>query len=95
MEKALTYDEFLGIGLKIFRIFAWKSPNGSVLQSVYYWMSMLVLFLFTFSIFMFVNENLGHPLTLLELSQNFLSLSINALVIGRMFLVLFYNYNNL
>lgn len=95
MKKALSYEEFLGIGLKIFRIFAWKSPNGSILQSFYYWLSMLVLFLFTFSIFMFVNENLGQQMTLLQLSQNFLSLAINALVIGRMFLLLFYKYDNL
>lgn len=94
-KKALTYEEFLGIGLKIFRIFAWKSPGGSILQSVYFWMSMSVLGIFTFSIFMFVSENLGRTLSLLELSHNFLSLAINALVIGRMFLMLFYNYDNL
>lgn len=95
MKKALTYEEFLGIGLKIFKIFAWKSPNGSVLQSIYYWVSMLVLIALSFSLFMFVSDNLGSSLSLLQLSHNFLSLAINALVISRMFLVLYYNYDNL
>lgn len=93
MKKALSFDEFIGLGLTTLNKVGWKSPENSILRPVLFWISMCLVLTCTIVISLFPKNTSN--LTFLSVSSEFASVAVYGSILGKTFSLLFLNYDNI
>lgn len=93
MKKALTFDEFIGLGLSTLNKVGWKSPQNSILRPIVFWFSMCVLLVCTIFVSIFPSNTPRDRLTFLSVSSEFASIAVYGSIFGKAFSLLFLNHD--
>lgn len=94
--NVLSFDDFAGLGLRSFNAFGWKSPTGrSLFRPISFWIQFLSICMGFLMISIFLYYNLGHRDNLRVQTHDMMSLMIQAMIIGKMFFMLFLHHAKL
>lgn len=91
----LTFDDFMGLSVTVFKKFAWKSTSKSIWRPIYFWTSMFILFLYMIFFCVFKSDDDENNLIFLSVSRDIASIAVQGSFFTKTFSLLFQNCNKI
>lgn len=93
--EALSFEDFMGLSLKAFNRFGWKSANKSIWRPIWFWSSMFILILYIIFVSTFKDENSVNESTFLSVGHDVASVALQASFFFKTFSILFLNHSKI